>query len=47
MKITEQLSSSEAVDALEIAVRSLPGGDAAMDDAVAAAIAARDDTPGV
>jgi len=34
MKITESLSSSQQVDALEAAIRSLPGGDAALDVAV-------------
>ncbi len=34
MKITESLSSSQQVDALEAAIRSLPGGDAALDEAV-------------
>jgi len=34
MKITESLSSSQALDALEAAIRSLPGGDAAIDAAV-------------
>jgi len=36
MKITESLSSSQALDALEAAIRSLPGGDAAIDAAVLA-----------
>jgi Flp pilus assembly protein TadB len=39
MKLTELLNSSQQVDALEIAVRSLPGGDIAIDDAVDAVLA--------
>ena len=39
MKITESLSSSQQVDALEAAIRSLPGGDAAIDAAVETVLA--------
>lgn len=42
MKITETLNSAEQVDALEAAIRALPGGNAAVDTAVADALAARE-----
>ena len=35
-KITEQLSSCDAVNALESAIRALPGGHDAVDAAIAA-----------
>lgn len=39
MKINEVLSSNQQVSALELAVRSLPGGDVAVDDAIDAVLA--------
>jgi hypothetical protein len=39
MNINEVLSSSQQVMALELAVRSLPGGNAAIDDAVDSVLA--------
>jgi len=41
-KISEVLTSGEAVDALEAAIRATPEGSAALDVAVADIIAARD-----
>ena len=41
-KISELLTSGEAVDAIELALRALPGGIEAVDTAVADIIAARD-----
>ena len=41
-KISEVLTSGEAVDAIEIALRALPGGIEAVDAAVAQVVAARD-----
>lgn len=40
-KISEVLTSGEAVDAIEIALRAMPGGPAIVDAAVAEVIAAR------
>ena len=40
-KISELLTSGEAVDAIELALRALPGGSEAVDTAVADIIAAR------
>ena len=42
-KLTELLTSGEQVDALESAIRSLTGGEDAIDAATAAVIALRDD----
>ena len=42
MKISELLTSGEAVDAIEFAIRSLPGGHDAIESAIAAVIALRD-----
>jgi hypothetical protein len=39
MKLTELLNSSQQIDALEIAVRSLPGGDVAVDASVVVVLA--------
>ncbi len=39
--ISQQLTSTEALDALEAALRALTGGGVAVDNAVAAAITAR------
>lgn len=41
-KISEVLTSGEAVDAIELALRAMPGGPEIVDAAVAEVIAARD-----
>jgi len=41
-KLTELLNSGEQVDALESAIRSLPGGNDAIEAAAAAVVTARD-----
>ena len=44
-KISELLTSGEAVDAIELALRALPGGSDAVDAAVAQVIADREEAP--
>jgi hypothetical protein len=39
MNINEVLSSNQQVSALELAIRSLPGGDVAVDNAIDAVLA--------
>ena len=43
--ISALLTSGETVDALESAIRALPGGNDAMDQAIAVVIANREEQP--